>query len=99
AEGADTRAMQGNTIATLDGVSSVEVVLALSGHNTSFGDMAGNLYDYDLTTDDGDVAAGQMMTLIATGLLPGEDIHFDGSAETDGNFRMFAGQGNDVLKG
>jgi Ca2+-binding RTX toxin-like protein len=98
-DGTDTLALQGNTATSLDDVSNVEVILALSGSDTRFGDTAGNRYDYDLTTNDGNVGAGKTLTVQATGLLPGEDLHFDGSAESDGNFRIFAGQGTDVLKG
>jgi VCBS repeat-containing protein len=99
AGGSDTLALQGNTTATLDSITNVEVILALSGSDTRFGDMANNRYDYNLTTSDTDVAAGQTMTVTAAGLLPGEDLTFNGSAETDGVFRMFAGQGNDWLVG
>jgi VCBS repeat-containing protein len=98
-DGADTLALQGNTVATLGDVRNVEVLLALSGSDPRFGDVAGNSYDYDLTTTDGNVAAGQTLTVSATGLLPGEDLRFDGSAESDGNFRVFAGQGTDDLTG
>jgi VCBS repeat-containing protein len=98
-DGTDTLALQGNTDTSLGDVTNVEVLLALSGSDTRFGDMANYRYDYDLTTNDGNVGAGQTLTVQATGLLPGEDLHFDGSAETDGNFRIFAGQGTDDLRG
>jgi Ca2+-binding RTX toxin-like protein len=61
--------------------------------------MAGNLYSYGLITTDGNIAPGETLTIIGAGLLPGENLHVDGSAETDGNFRMFAGQGVDTLIG
>ena len=99
AGGNDTVALQGNTNATLGNITNVEVLLAVSGSDPSFGDTANNRYSYNLTSNDANVAAGQTLTVIGSGLLPGENLSFDGSAETDGNFRMFAGQGVDHLTG
>jgi VCBS repeat-containing protein len=98
-DGTDTLALQGNTDVDLGTIANVEVILAMSGADARFGDTANNRYDYDLTTNDSNVAAGQVLTVQAAGLLPGEDLHFDGSAETDGAFRIFAGQGVDSLIG
>ncbi|MDB5721113.1 MAG: hypothetical protein JWP15_1731 [Alphaproteobacteria bacterium] len=97
--GTDTLAVQGNTNVVLGDIANVEVLLALSGSDTRFGDTAGNSYSYDITTNDGNVAPGAILTVIGTGLLPGENLTFDGSAETDGAFRIFAGQGVDDLVG
>lgn len=100
--GIDTLALQGpysGSTTNLSQVSNTEVVLLLSGSDTRFGDNANNRYSYNLTSIDGNVAAGQILTLQATGLLPGENIVFDGSAESDGGFRIYPGQGVDVLKG
>ena len=94
--GTDSLALQGNYAGlALGDVVAVEVLIALAGNDTRFGDLAGNFYDYDITTADANVAAGATLTLIAANLRPGEDIVFDGSAETNGNFRIFAGQGLD----
>jgi VCBS repeat-containing protein len=98
-EGTDTLALQGNTAANLGGVSDVEVILALSGSDTRFGDTLNQRYDYDLTTTDDTVGASRTLTVQATALLAGEDMTFNGSAETDGNFRIFAGRGVDDLTG
>jgi Ca2+-binding RTX toxin-like protein len=99
-EGNDSLAIQGNySNLDLAGMSNVEVLLMMSGSDTRFGDIAGNLYDYAVKTADLNIAAGNTLTISATGLLPGEDLSFDGSAETDGNFRIYAGQGTDTLKG
>lgn len=98
--GIDTVAVQGNYLAgTLGALTEVEVFLLLSGANTMFGDLAGNLYDYAFTATDAAVAAGTILTVQAAGLLPGEDLVFNGSAESDGAFRIFAGRGNDILIG
>jgi Ca2+-binding RTX toxin-like protein len=77
----------------------VDVLNLLSGADTRFGDTAGNRYDYTLATADSVVAAGQILSVIAIGLLPGEDLHFDGSRESDGKFRIYAGRGVDDLHG
>ncbi len=99
--GIDTLALQGNYPGLVIGaeVTDVEVLLVLSGSDARFGDNAGASYDYDITTVDANVAAGKILTVQASGLLPGEDLVFDGSAESDGAFRIFAGQGDDVLTG
>ena len=55
--------------------------------------------DYKLTTNDATVAAGQTLTILAQGLLAGDKLVFDGSAETDGSFTIKAGAGDDVLTG
>jgi VCBS repeat-containing protein len=98
-DGTDTIALQGDTNTVLGEMDNVELLLAMSGSDTRFGDTANNRYDYDLTTTDANVGAGRILTVMATGLLPGEDLAFDGSAETNGAFRIFAGQGNDHLSG
>jgi Ca2+-binding RTX toxin-like protein len=98
--GTDTMILQGNYPGGLLGsVAAVEVLLIASGADTRFGDNADNRYDYTLTSQDSNVAAGELLTVMAAGLLPGEDLSFDGSAETNGGFRIFAGRGNDHLTG
>jgi VCBS repeat-containing protein len=59
--------------------------------------LAGN--SYNLTTDDATVAAGKTLAIGALGLGAGDQLTFDGSAETDGRFIIRAGAGNDVLTG
>ena len=56
-------------------------------------------YSYNLTSDDGNVAAGQTLAVDASGLVSTETLTFDGSAETDGSFAFTGGAGNDVLTG
>jgi Ca2+-binding RTX toxin-like protein len=99
--GTDTVALQGNYAAglTLTGIANVEFLSLLSGANGQFGEPGTNRYAYNVTTADATVAAGATFTVQATGLLATEALTFNGSAETDGNFRVFAGQGNDVLTG
>jgi len=70
-----------------DTVASVETFRLTGGHS------------YDLTTDDGNVAAGQTLTVSGGGLGAGDVLTFDGSAERDGSFALTGGAGDDVLTG
>jgi Ca2+-binding RTX toxin-like protein len=54
-------------------------------------------FDYRLTTDDGNVAAGASLKINAQALGAGNTLTFDGSAETDGRFDVVAGAGNDHI--
>src|SRR5206468_1330188 len=77
---------------------SVETVTLMSASNTKFFG-GGTRYSYDITTNDGNVAAGATMTFNAGGLVAGETLHFNGAAETNGNFRIFGGADIDVITG
>jgi Ca2+-binding RTX toxin-like protein len=52
---------------------------------------------YTITTNDGNVAAGQNLQVDASQLTGANKLVFDGSAETDGNFTVIGGGGNDVI--
>ncbi len=80
-------------------MTNVEMLVLLSGSDTRFGDTAGNQYSYDITTHDANVAAGQTLTVQGNALQAGENLTFDGSAETDGSFAMYGGLGIDHLTG
>ncbi|MBV9929958.1 MAG: M10 family metallopeptidase C-terminal domain-containing protein [Alphaproteobacteria bacterium] len=54
---------------------------------------------YDISWSDGNLAAGQKMTIYAGNLAAGENLSFDGSAEAHGYFVIYGGLGNDSLKG
>jgi Ca2+-binding RTX toxin-like protein len=99
--GIDTVAIQGDYTGgvTLSGISNVETLFVVSGSSTQFWQAGNNLYSYSLTAADANVAAGATLTVQATGLLASENLTFNGAAETEGNFRIFAGQGVDVLTG
>ncbi len=56
-------------------------------------------FNYNLTTADGNVAAGQALTIDAGPLGAGNHLTFDGSAELDGRFVLYASAGDDVLTG
>ena len=68
-------------------LTNVEVLAVLEGGN------------YDITSDDGAVVAGQVFTVFAGGLNSGDSLTFNGSAETDGSFLFFGGAGTDTLTG
>lgn len=98
--GADTLALQGDYAGLILGdVTGIEVLLALPGIDTRFGYTGGGSFSYDITGNDGLVAAGLVVTVQATTLRAGENLAFDGAAETDGNFRIFTGAGTDDLHG
>ena len=78
---------------------NIEMLVLLPGNDTRFGDTAGNPYSYNLTTVDANVGAGEQLTVSFNTLRAGENVTFDGSAETDGSFLTFGGLGNDTITG
>jgi Ca2+-binding RTX toxin-like protein len=97
----DSLVLQGNysALTSLGTVTNVESISLLSGANTGFGDTANNRYDYNLTVTDGQVGAGGVLKVNGSQLLAGEDLTFNGSAETNGSFLMYGGKGVDTLTG
>ena len=85
-DGRDALVLQGNVTAVLSETNlvGIESISLQTGANAEYGDTADNRYDYDLTTADGNVAAGQQLIVNAQSLRVGEDFAFDGSAESDG---------------
>ncbi|MEA3008532.1 MAG: uncharacterized protein QOJ91_224 [Sphingomonadales bacterium] len=59
----------------------------------------GTEFDYDIRWNDDLLAAGSTMTINGSTLGSEESLAFNGSDESDGNFRLFGGGGNDVLTG
>jgi serralysin len=95
-EGLDQLVLQGNYVngAALlfgGGVVSIEQLAILSG------DPGANFYDYKLTLLDATVAAGAQMVVDAGGLRAGEELSFDGSAETSARFEVLGGAGADLI--
>jgi Ca2+-binding RTX toxin-like protein len=80
-------------------MGGIEQLVLLAGDDTRFGDTANNLYSYFLATIDGNVDAGQRLVVTFNTLRAGENVTFDGSAETDGTFLTYAGRGIDTLTG
>ena len=56
-------------------------------------------FSYEITTHNGNVAAGAQLEVTALSLSSIEDLRFDGSAETDGSFWIRSGAGDDILVG
>ncbi|HEY0130573.1 MAG TPA: calcium-binding protein, partial [Allosphingosinicella sp.] len=81
--GVDTLIVQGNYAGGLKPgafVTGIENISILGGNNTAFGDPGTNRYDYVLTTNDANFAAGVQARINGAALLAGEDFTFDGSA-------------------
>jgi Ca2+-binding RTX toxin-like protein len=98
----DQLALQGNYVAlTLAAghLVNTEALVLLPGNDTRFGDLAGNSYSYNITTVDANVAAGQVLTVNWNTLRSGENVTFNGSAEVNGSFLTYGGQGTDQLTG
>jgi len=79
-------------------LSSIESIGLVSAQDTRYGAL-GSSYDYNLTMHNGNVAAGVRMTVDAAPLRSNETFKFDGSAEADGSFRIYGGQGVDEITG
>ncbi|HEY0131538.1 MAG TPA: calcium-binding protein [Allosphingosinicella sp.] len=101
-DGTDTLVLQGDYAEGLvlsANVIEIENVSFLAGSNTALGEPGGNRFDYALTTDDSNFAAGVQARINGSALLAGEDLTFDGSAETDARFVVYGGRGMDDLTG
>ncbi len=89
----------GNDTVTLNGdYSSVTFLGSSSLMNVETLQLAAGR-SYNFTTNDGNVAAGQTLTVDASALSAANSLTFNGSAETDGSFDIIAGAGNDALAG
>jgi Ca2+-binding RTX toxin-like protein len=77
---------------------SIESIGMVSAKDTRFGPL-GTDNNYNLTMNDGNLAAGVQMTIDAAPLRPTETLTFNGGAELDGTFRIFGGAGNDNIAG
>jgi large repetitive protein len=77
----------------------IEMLVLLPGDDARFGNGSGLSYSYFLETVDENVAAGERLQVSFNTLRVGEDVSFDGSAETDGYFLTYGGLGNDTVIG
>jgi Ca2+-binding RTX toxin-like protein len=68
-------------------MTNVEVLSLVGGHS------------YNLTLNDGNVAAGAGLLVKAGSLGSGDSLIFDGSAETDGQLAVVGGAGDDTVTG
>lgn len=99
--GNDILVLQGDYSMTLvaGSIAAVEILVLASATLTSFGAPGTGAHQYNLVSQDGVVAAGTQFTVQGNKLQSGEMLTFDGSAETDGTFRMIGGAASDVLTG
>jgi len=107
--GTDQLGLQGNYgsgglggtpyVFTAANMAHIELLALLAGNDTRFGDNAGNSYSYHLETVDANVDANRNLEVSFNTLRVGENVTFDGSAETDGTFTTYGGFGNDVITG
>jgi Ca2+-binding RTX toxin-like protein len=100
-EGSDTLVVQGpyGSLTLTGNVTLIENISILGGNNIAFGEPGTNRYDYVLTSQDSNFAAGVQARINGSALLAGEDFTFDGSAETDALFVVYGGKGRDTLTG
>ena len=98
--GSDQLGLRGNytIVFGADQMAGIETLGIISGSDTRFGSAQGP-FSYNVTTHDGNVAAGQRLSVNAADLLATETLAFDGSAETDGFFRVIGGKGADRITG
>ena len=68
-------------------ITNVETIGLAAGHS------------YNITTNDANVASGALLSIRAAILGASDVLTFNGSAETNGKFAIFAGAGNAVLTG
>jgi Ca2+-binding RTX toxin-like protein len=102
-DGTDTLVLQGDYPALILGAASltgIEGISLQSGSITRWGATGTALHDYALTMADANVTPGELFRVNGQSLRPGEDLDFDGTAETDGGrFLVYAGFGQDLLTG
>lgn len=68
-------------------LTGVEVISALAG------------FSYNITTNNANVAAGQLLTIFGTNLGAADNLTVNASAETDGSVRVYGGLGVDTFTG
>ncbi|HEY0043358.1 MAG TPA: calcium-binding protein [Allosphingosinicella sp.] len=95
--GSDTVGLLGNynlalTAAALTGVEQLALYTGSSGGG-------GSAFSYTITTHDSNVASGQQLFVNAVTLAAGETLVFNGSAETNGRFKVVGGRANDIIAG
>jgi Ca2+-binding RTX toxin-like protein len=101
-DGVDTLVVQGDYAGGLvlsANVTQIEGLSILAGNNTNFGNAGTSSYNYSITTNDANFAAGMQAKVNGAALLPTENFTFNGSAETDASFVVYGSRGIDTLTG
>ena len=92
----------------IDGGTGLNILQASGGATVTLGASSllgiGSIYldpggNYDIATHDANVASGATLIVDAQSLAPTERLSFDGSAETNGQFQIYGGFGNDTAMG
>jgi VCBS repeat-containing protein len=83
---------------TASTMTNIDTIAVISAGDTRFGAQAAS-FSYNIKTHDVNLAAGARLSVNGAGLAAGEMLTFDGSAESDGFFRLIGGAGADVLIG
>jgi Ca2+-binding RTX toxin-like protein len=98
--GADIVALRGDYTVLLGSaaLTGIETLSLISAFDTRFGALGAD-YDYDITLNDANVAAGQTFTVNGANLAANETMDIDGSAESNGILRLLAGAADDILVG
>jgi hypothetical protein len=98
----DQLGLQGNYAGLTLGARNlvgIEQIVLLPGSDTRFGDTSGALYSYNLTTVNENVVSAGRLVVTMNALRAGENVTFNGAAETDGSFLTYGGQGTEILTG
>jgi Ca2+-binding RTX toxin-like protein len=98
----DTLVIQGNYAGGLTlsaNVTEIEALSILAGTNITLGEPGTNRYDYLITTNDANFAAGVQAKVNGANLAPGEDFTFNGSGETDASFVVYGSRNVDTMTG
>lgn len=82
-----------------DQLNNIDILAMLSSIDPRFGGNSPLGFSYDLKMNDGNVASGASMIISANTLRIDEVLTFDGSAELDGSYRIFSGNGADRIIG
>jgi Ca2+-binding RTX toxin-like protein len=95
--GTDTLGLLGDYDLTFDAndLVGIEKLFLLAGNAI---EPDGTAVSYNLTTIDANVGAGGLV-ITAASLREGESLNFNGTAETDGAFRIQGGAGDDTVAG
>lgn len=99
--GADDQVgIRGNYVIAIGATTllDIETIVLFSGGDARF-EAAGGPASYNITTVDGNVAAGERLVVNGALLLAGESFTFSGASETNGSFTFFGGMGTEDLTG
>jgi Ca2+-binding RTX toxin-like protein len=98
----DQLGLRGNYASQLvfaaDTMVNIDTIAVISATDTRFG-APGSAFSYNIKTHDANLAAGAQLSVNGGGLAANEVLTVDGSAETNGFFRIIGGAGADVLTG